>query len=178
MGLEYNVSAPLINPIWVRIERLDHAATHAKDPPGSQGSAGYNYTREEPVVSYAAGVADGEPEYMTAVDVSAQMEYESFERIRAVFGGDAPVTKQGFVLHRRLLRRQGLIDVATGQCLLKNRDKITGIYRGRSRRPVSIDFALPLYIYEVRGPGSPGLGRDGYDLHIIYTSEKDVAIGA
>lgn len=168
-----SVHIPLLDTCDICIERLDIQATHAVDPPGSAASTGYDDVTGEPIVGYVSGAPAEQLRYMTPIYVPCQIENPTFERLRAVFGGDAPVTRINFVAHRRTLRRMSLINASTGKCLLKPRDKITGVFRGRARTQVMGGFDLPLYVYEVR-PGSFGVGRDGYSLEIIYVSQKDV----
>jgi len=171
--VQFNLHIPLLDTCDVEIFRLDRPATWAVNPPGSEYAAGYDPVSEQPIVSWTNGSPVAPRQEMAAVRIAAQLEVASHERLRAAFGGDAPVSRWVFVVHRRQLRRLGLVDATTGDCLLKARDRIARVIRRRGTSAgQTVGFRMPLYIYETK-PASAGVGPDGYSLELLYTMEED-----
>jgi len=161
-------SVPLIFPVEAVIHRLDITATRAVDPPGPD-AAGFDDVLGEPLGYAGVGGERTAPrQEMAPIRVKCQVETRTFEELRMIFTGNDPVGNLVLVCHRRLLRRQGLIDASTGRCLLKSGDRIEKLERGGRTvmQPVK-----PLYVYAVL-PASWGLGADGYDLEVVYTTER------
>lgn len=171
--MQININIPLLDTCDAEIYRLSHPGTWAADPPGAEYSQGYDPVSEQPVVGWANGVPSLPRVELTPVRVQAQIEIASNERLKAMFGGDASVSRWVFVIHRKQLRRLGLINTSTGECLLKPRDRIARVIRRRGPSAGQIDGCrLPLYIYEVK-PASWGVGVDGHTLELLYTMEED-----
>jgi len=171
--MQLNIHIPLLDSCNVEIYRLSHPSTWAADAPGAEYATGYDPVSEEPIMGWTSGVPATMRRELAPVQVQAQIEVASNERLHAAFGGDAPVSRWVFVVHRRQLRRLGLVDPTTGSCLLKQRDRIARIIRrhGPSAGQTT-GFRLPLYIYETK-PASWGVGPDGYSLELLYTMEED-----
>jgi hypothetical protein len=164
------VRVPLIYPMLASVYRYDIQATWAVDPPGAERSEGFNYITGEPNVSRTAGVRSVPRVELAPVDIPCQIEDARFEEIQMIFGGNNPVTNLVFVFHREDLEELGLISSITRECLLKPGDRI-GMVKNIDGVTVKT-FQKPLYIHEIRFPGSQGFGPDGYDLEIAYTSYR------
>jgi len=161
----------------VVIHRLDRTATWAVDPAGTQFDEGYDPLLREPIATWTAGTREVPREELAEVKVPCQVETMAFERLRLIFGGDAPVTQTVFVLDRRTLRRMSLLDATTGKCLLQRDDRISRLERRGSvvlphqETPYATPAIDSLFVYEVR-PASWGFGRDGYNLELLYTYKR------
>lgn len=166
------VRVPTFWTVDAVIYQLDIPATHNVDPPGTPTS-GYDPLLREPVIyDNAADQRTSSRREKVPVILPVQFETATFEELREVFTGDDPVTNVVLVAWRKDLQDRSLIDVTTGNCVLKPGDRIVRLEKnGRPTRT----FIKPLYIYSVL-PGSPGFGPDGYDLEIIYTSHRNVGV--
>lgn len=164
MALIFRV--PLLNPILAVIERLDITSTWTQDPPGS-ASIGMHRVFREPEAYEESGEITDTRQYLTAVEVPCQFEVMTYEERQQTWGGDAPDSEIVLVLHRRDLARLSLIDVSTGNCILKTGDKITS-FKKRSKTVLTPDA---LYIFKII-PASEGMGPDGYDLHLVGTTNR------
>jgi len=161
------IRVPLLFPVTAVIHRLDLATTRAVDPPGAP-TAGYDDILREPVGYDQAGVRTSPRRELAAVRVPCQVEMRTYEELRMIFTGNDPVGTTVLVLHRKDLSRLSLLSSTTGNCLLKAEDRISRLeQRGR----VILTPQKPLFIYAVL-PASWGMGPDGYDLHIVYTTER------
>jgi hypothetical protein len=160
------------------IHRIDLSATTALEPFSGQ-VGGYDKDFREPVV-YDVEVPTGKVRETTRVELPAikvpcQVEEVEFEKLRQLFAGDMPSTNMTLVLHRMDLHRMSLIDPTTGKPLINKNDRVSHLENFRTPGTVTLKFDDPgLYVFEIR-PGSHGFGPDGYDLNIVYLSEKERA---
>lgn len=168
---------PLIRPVVAVVRRLDIDATWDVNPPGTP-TKGYNPILREPILyDHPTTGARTSPRVEGAeIRIPCQLEVQTFERLRMTFDGNAPVTEFVVVMHRIHLDPLGLIDAATGRCVLKARDRIVRIEASPVSTRVVQTFKKELYIYEVR-PRSHGMGPDGHDLEIAYTTYDDPSSG-
>jgi hypothetical protein len=160
------------------ISRLDVPATQRVDPDGAGPiTQGYDPDLREPI-AYTDGAGDRATtvRYKTPVRVPCQVEVKTYEELRQVFQGDAPVTTMVFVLHNKDLRRLGLLTCKAGcgsgsQSLkIAKNDRIDGVLCMRKGES-NTDLVEPLYIYRI-DPGSWGMGPSGTDLKIVYTANR------
>lgn len=163
------IRVPLLFPVVAVIYRLDIAGTASIDPPGTRTS-GLDSILRGPVVSDQGGVRTVSRAEMVEVRVPCQREDATYEELSMTFTGNDPVTSIVCVLHRKDLEPLGLLDL-NGNCVLKPRDRIDHVETLAGK--VVETFEKPLFIYRVL-PGSHGMGPDGRDLHIVYTSYQSV----
>lgn len=168
---------PLLFPSLLVVARLDIAGTARVDPDGAGPvTEGYDPDLREPIAyTDAAGSRATTVRYMPPVQIPCQVEIKTFEELRQVFQGDAPVTTMVFVLHNSDLVRMGLLKYSMGCSIggnlsLKTNDKITSVLCKR-KRISNIDMKEDLYIYRI-DPGSWGMGPTGTDLKIVYTTNR------
>lgn len=162
------------------VYRLDVVATAAVDPPGGDEAVGYDPDFREPVVYSAAvgGARTSTRRELAAIRIGCQVEVASFERLREMGLGDAPITNKILVFHRAVLKRLSLLN-ADGSCKIRRNDRIGSIERwGGPVGTTVLPLAAPgLFVYEVR-PASWGFGPDGYDLNLCLTSERPQGVEA
>jgi hypothetical protein len=158
------------------VSRLDIPATARVDPDGAGPiTDGYDPDLREPIAyTDADGSRAVTTRYRQPVQIPCQVEIKSFEELRQVFQGDAPITTMVFVLHNKDLVRLGLLKCDSGcndvSLKLKTNDRIDGVLCKRRRVP-NIDLKEELYIYRI-DPGSWGMGPSGTDLKIVYTTNR------
>lgn len=81
--------------------------------------------------------------------VKATIEVQDFESLRQVATGNAPDSNTKLFIHRRDLKRAGLLNATTGDVTLIVNDRVSRIL-DRFRRP-AVSFArVPVYVVEVR----------------------------
>lgn len=177
-------SAPLLFPSALVVSRLSVKMTRRVDPDGAgPKTEGYDPILREPYTYEDTTdlTADGEEKkkvtttYLPRIRIPCQVEIKSFEELRKVFQGDAPVTNMTFVLHNKDLRRLGLLEPLNeeGCCLakLKQNDRIDRIEILKSPGRIAHPLKELLYVYRI-DPGSWGMGATGQDLQIVYTSNR------
>jgi len=151
---------PLIFPMKVDIARLDTAAT-AEDPAGS-GPTGLGYDDEfrEPVVE--ADPDTSEPGDVrreeSIVQLTAQIEDESYEVLDMLAIGRSPRGLVRLVLHFSELESLGLLD-ADRLPLLRVNDRLAAIYRPDGTLVQTIPDPPGLFCTEAQ-PRSFGLGGE------------------
>jgi len=163
---------PLLNPVSAVIYRLDIQATWGVNPPGDL-TQGYDALLREPNLydDPVTGARTCPRQEMAAIYVPCQIETRSFEELRMVIDGNAPITTLVLVTHRMHLETLGLIDPVTNDCLLKVGDRIAQIEKLNSPGVILQTFTKPLYVFQVL-PASYGFGPTGHDLEIIYTTHR------
>lgn len=165
------IRVPLIlQPSLAVVHRLSVEATRNADPEGPE-TTGYDETLREPI-SYEQGheVLDTRRE-MAPIRVPCQIETLSFEALRQLRLGDAPISNMVFVFHRRDLERLGLLD-SNRDVVLKKGDRISAIERHGAPGVRSKSLKEPgLFVFEMR-PRSWGFGPDGYDLELAIMSDR------
>lgn len=161
---------PLLFPVAAVVHRLSIEATRDVNPPG-EPTTGYDETFREPIVYDQAKVRTDARRELPPVRVPCQIESLSFETLRQLALGDAPVTNMVFVFHRRDLESLGLLD-ANRDVVLKKGDRISAIERLNVPGSVVRTLREPgLFVFEMR-PRSWGMGPDGYDLELAIMSER------
>jgi len=166
------VRVPLISPMTVVVTQFLPAETCAQDPAGDS-TVGYDPDFREPVALQTEG---GQPvtdtrQYGDEIKLPCQVEFKTYEELQMVEQGDNGISKVALVLHRRDLLRLGLID-DNGNIKLKKGDKI--IRFEKAGRTTLVPNAT-LYFYRI-DPASQGFGPDGYDLHIVWTSDRTSSV--
>jgi hypothetical protein len=193
-------NAPLIEPSAVVLYQLDTIATSKIDPDGAgPKTEGYDWDLREPLSYETVDPVDSSKDvkttvrYKPAIRIPCQVEVQSFEKLRQVVQGDVGLTNMVFVMHRDDLRLLGLLGSTAGagapQCgpaplacncvggggagspRLKKNDKITAIEKVGEPGTVVQSFSNPLFIVQIM-PGSWGMGHDGTNLYLVYTSNR------
>lgn len=174
------IRVPLILKSSVAVvHRLDIQATRDQDPPGAQAGSnpsdqGYNFILREPVVYNEAATAErvSTRKELPAVRIPCQVENLTEERLRELGVGDAPVSSQILVFHRKDLERLGLLDV-NRETVIKKGDRVDRLERSNTPPGTIIKkfHGDGQYIEEVRG-ASWGFGPDGYDLELIFLLDR------
>jgi len=144
----------LIMPFAAVLARLDTVGMAGGTPPG------YDPDFEEPVRFDDADDGVGVParRELPLVRIRCQVEPELHEDLVQAATGNAPRSRMGLIFHFADLERQGLVDQATGDALIRPGDRLVGLY-DLFGAPVQVVRTPPgLFITEVRPIGF-GLNR-------------------
>jgi hypothetical protein len=148
----------LINPFLADIARLDTVATAADpDGPGPLAS-GYDADFKETVVLEDAGARRDARHEMEPILVPCQVEVGAFEALQQLAAGNSPSSQVTLVFHFRDLERMGLVDVPSGDALLRVNDRLVAIHDLTGALVQAVRTPPGLYAVEVQ-PQSFGLGR-------------------
>lgn len=161
---------PLLYPSVIVLRQLSVKLTSYEDPPGDP-TVGYDPDFHEPYPYEDSGEFKDTRQYLSPVRVPCQVEVKPFEEVQQVVQGNAHVTEMTFVLHRKDLRRLGLVCSLNGTHKIPLNSKVTSIEHTRQACQTTKGLRSPLYIVEIR-PGSWGMGPDGYDLEVCYTATR------
>jgi len=167
------ISVPLIWPMQAVIYRSDQDSTWSVDPPGDLDE-GFDPLLREPIIYRDPVTTERESarQELAAVRVPCQVETAKTEDLQQIVVGDDPVTDEVLVVSRPDLKWLGLVDLTTGNNLLKPGDRIECLEKYRMPGTVVRTYVKPLYIYRIVAPRSQGFGEDGYDLELIYTAHR------
>lgn len=160
------------------IYRLDPQATKLVKP-YSGAQSGYDDDFREPViyddVRGSETLRQSSRIELPPVKVPCQVETRRFEALDQKEPGDVPDSDVQLVFHRMDLLQLKLIDPYTNEILIRKNDRVSHIEAYRYPGKVSKQFDPPgLYITQIV-PASFGFGPDGYDLHIVYLNQREVA---
>jgi hypothetical protein len=136
------------------LARLDTVGMAGGIPPG------YDPDFEEPIRIDTLDDGIGAPlrRELPPVQVRCQVEPQVDEDQVQAPAGNVPRSRLGLIFHFRDLERQGLVDAATGEALLRPGDRLVALYDLQGR-PVQVVRTPPgLYITEARALGF-GLSR-------------------
>ena len=165
----------LINPFLAELVRLDTVATAADpDGPGPLAS-GYDPDFKETVMVPAAGErgVDARKE-MAAIRAPCQVEVGIFEALQQLASGNSPDSKVTLVFHFRDLERMGLVDVASGDALIRVNDRLVAIHALAGGLVQSVRTPPGLYATEVQ-PQSFGLGLCR-NLLLVTFEERELGV--
>ena len=158
------------------IYRLSAAATDILQPmPGVD--SGYDDDFREPVLFDDAQVDGTERvsarQELPPIRIPCQVEPMTYQKLAQFPPGNMPDSNLVLVMHRRDLLRLNLIDKKTRDLALNINDRVDHL-EAKKKPGVTTHHIKPpgYFIYEIR-PGSEGFGPDGYDLHIVYMSERE-----
>jgi len=113
----------------------------------------YDHDFKEP----ALGAASPRVE-LAAVRVPCQVEPRVFEDLRMLASGNAPRSELSLVLHFRDLERLGLVDLNTGEALIRPNDRLAGLYDLEGRLVQRIRTPPGLYVTQAQ-PRGFGMSR-------------------
>ena len=137
----------LIFAFLAELHRLDTLAT-ATTPPG------YDDDFKEPAL-LDTGNAIGERvrREHPPVRLPCQVESEAFEALQSFAAGNSPRSHARLVFHFSHLERAGLVDVATGDALLRVGDRLGAIFDSTGGLVQAIRTPPGLYVTEARPTG-------------------------
>lgn len=165
----------LINPFLAELVQLDTVATGADpDGPGLLHS-GYDTDFKETVVlgSPGPGRIDARKE-KPSLRVPCQVEISTFEALEQLAAGNTPNSRVVLVFHFRDLERMALVDLASGDALLRVNDRLAAIYTLGGKIVQAVRTPPGLYATEVQ-PQSFGLGLSR-NLLLVTFEEREVAV--
>jgi len=145
------------------------------DTAATKGADGYDEDFREPIVT-GSTTRTAATQYKSVVRVPCQVEPIKHEELEQMVQGDTPLFQFRLVLHRADLDRLALIDSSTRQLQIRVNDKVTAIEAWN--RPGTVTVPLPsdgLFIVQIQ-PASFGFGPDGFDLHLVFLSERRKAV--
>jgi len=121
----------LIFKFLAEVCRLDTAATASLDPDGSGPlESGYDPDFKESVLvdTNDDGIGERIRQEHPAVQIPCQVDTKAFEELRMLASGNAPRTRVDLVFHFKDLERLGLVDLPSGDALLRPGDRLVAIY--------------------------------------------------
>lgn len=164
----------LIFPFLAELYRLDPGAM-AGQPPG------YDDDFKEPALldSDGDGVGNAFRRERPPVRLPCQVETETIEAMRMMPSGNAPQSRLELVFHFGDLERQGLVDMASGEALLRPGDRLGGLFDTDGELVWAVRTPPGLYVTEARPTGF-GLSRrrPRRNLLVVSFSERSAAPGA
>ena len=151
----------LINAFDAELAQLDTAATAADpDGPGPM-SSGYDADFQEPVLvpdTEGPGRSYDARREKPSITVPCQVEVQSFGALNELVNGNSPRSHLTLVFHFADLERLGLVDLATGEALLRVGDRLVALRDHRTGELVQAIRTPPgLYLSEPQ-PQAFGLG--------------------
>lgn len=144
----------LIFPLIADLARLNTAAT--------QTASGYDDVFRSPKISYPSGATgprvSSRVEH-TVIQLRCQVEASRFAEQHQQPSGNAPNHQLGLVFHFVDLEAAGLVDLATGDALIRVNDRLVALRRLNGTLAQTIPMPAGLYATEVQ-PIGLGLGGD------------------
>ncbi len=146
----------LIFSFLAELYRLDTEATASVDPDGAGPlTGGYDDDFKEPglVDLDDDGVSERIREEYPPVRIPCQVEPETFEALQMLQSGNAPRSEVALVFHFKDLERMGLVDVASGDAMIRPGDRLGAIYDKAGELIQSVRAPPGLYVDEARPIG-------------------------
>ena len=167
----------LIYPFTVEIARLDTAAT-AADPDGAGPlTSGYDEDFREPVKVPVTGKQTGVSarKELAPIKLPAQIEPDLWEGLAALAGGTSPQFAMSLVLHFIDLESNSLVDLATGDALIRTNDRLVSIRNINTDDLIQLVPNPPgLFVSEVQ-PRGFGLGPDR-NLLLVKFQDREQSV--
>lgn len=138
----------LIFPFLAELHRLDPLAMSTQPP-------GYDDDFKEPALfdSDGDGVGDSFRREHPPVRVPCQVETESLNALRMTPSGNTPQSSLDLVFHFRDLERLGLVDVPSGEALIRPSDRLGALFDGDGELVWAVRTPPGLYVTEARHAG-------------------------
>jgi hypothetical protein len=152
----------LVRPLLVEIAQRDPQAP----------AASYDPDFREPVLGPpdASGIGARQRPSMAPVQVPAQVETGTFERLQQAMSGNIPDTRLVLVLDYEDLARRGLVDAATGEATLHTGDRLVRILSGAGVVRETFPHPPGMFITELR----PGFGLAGdRNLLLAFCDDRE-----
>ena len=165
----------LIFPFLAELFRLD---THAMASVGPDGAgpldAGYDPDFKEPVVvdQDDDGIGERVRAEHEPVRVPCQVDTKVFEELRMFASGNAPRSRIDLIFHFKDLEQLGLMDVASGDALVRPGDRLAALYDKAGELVQAVRTPPGLYVTEAR-PSGFGLGRARPRRNLLVASFRD-----
>lgn len=162
----------LIFPFLAEIHRLDTLATALVDPDGGGPlTGGYDPDFNEPVLVDADddGIGERVRREHPAVLLPCQVEPETFDALQMSAAGNSPRSAIQLVLHFAHLEREGLVDLATGDALVRVGDRLAAIFDTAGELVQRVRTPPGLFVTEARPIGF-GLWRPRPRRNLLLVS--------
>lgn len=167
----------LIFTFLAELHRLDSAAMASRDPDGPGPlTSGYDPDFKEPALIDGDDDSVAEPwrREHPPIRVPCQVEPEALEALRMGPSGNTPRSSLDLVFHFRDLERLGLVDVASGDALIRPSDRLGALYTVDGRLLQAVRTPPGLYVTEARTIGF-GLNRRRPSRNLLLVSFQDRA---
>lgn len=169
----------LIFPFKAEVVRFSQDGT-AADPDGAGPlTSGYDDVFREPVLLPTVDrVGVVHRVELAPIMIPCQVEDRAWESLRAQRGGDSPRVELTIVFHFRDLERLSLVDVTTGDALIRKGDRLASIRDFRTEALVQAVRTPPgLYVQEAQ-PRSYGLSGLSRNLLTVVFEDREVSTRA
>ena len=169
----------LIFPFLAELFRLDTRATAETDPDGTGPLAGgYDPDFKESVLVDTNDDGIGERVRLEhpPVRLPCQVEPDAFDALRMLAAGNAPRSRIELVFHFTDLEREGLVDAATGDALLRPGDRLSALHDTAGVLVQAVRTPPGLYATEARPIGF-GLDLTRPQRNLLLVSFGDRALG-
>lgn len=146
----------LIFPFVAELARLDTQGIAEGDPDGAGPlTSGYDPDFHEGVLVDGDddGVGERRRRELPAVRLPCQVEPEAFDALRLFSAGNAPRSRIELVFHFGDLERQGLVDPASGDAMIRPGDRLAALFDTRGALVQRIRNPPGLYVTEARPIG-------------------------
>ncbi len=151
----------LIFPFLAKLYRLDTLATATEDPDGAgplQGGYDHDFKESVLVDLDDDGIGERIRQEHSPVRIPCQVEPEVFDELKMFASGNAPRSNIDLVFHFKDLERMGLVDLTSGDALIRPGDRLSAIYDKAGELVQQIRTPPGLYVTEARPIGF-GLNR-------------------
>lgn len=161
----------LIFPFLAELRRLDADAMSTQAP-------GYDEDFKEPALLDADGDGAAEPyrHEHPPVRLPCQVEPQTIEALRMTPAGNTPQSSLDLVFHFSDLERLGLVDLQTGEALVRPGDCLSGLFNTEGSLVWAVRTPPGLYVTEAR-PAGFGLSwrRPRRNLLVVSFSDRPAA---
>lgn len=157
----------LIFPFLAELRRLNTEAMATQAP-------GYDEDFKEPALLDVDGDGEGEPYRCEhpPIRVPCQVEPETIEALRMTTAGNTPQSRLDLVFHFSDLERLGLVDLQTGEALVRPSDRLGALFDTEGNLVWAIRTPPGLYVTEAR-PAGFGLFRRRPRRNLLIVSFSD-----
>jgi len=161
----------LIFPFLAELRRLD---THAM----STQTPGYDEDFKEPALldTDGDGAGDAYRHEHPPVRVPCQVEPQTIDALRMTAAGNTPQSSLDLIFHFKDLEQRGLVDASSGEALIRNSDRLSGLFDTEGTLVWSVRTPPGLYVTEAR-PAGFGLFRRRPRRNLLIVSFADRPAG-
>lgn len=160
----------LIFPFLCELSRLDSSAT-SQDPDGAGDlTSGYDSLWREPAIVPQGDTGKSARQEFASIRVPAQIEDDTWMRLRQMLNGVVPETRTTLVMHFSDLEDAGLVDAA-GMALVRVGDRLEAIYDMDENLVQRVPTPPGLYVTEAT-PAGFGLGTHR-NLLLVTVKPRD-----
>jgi hypothetical protein len=155
------------------------AELHRLDTQAIEAARAYDHDFKESVlVEGDDGVGERVRMEHAAVRLPCQVEPETFDALRMSAAGNSPASRLALLFHFVDLEREGLVDLVSGDALVRPGDRLGALYDGAGELVQFIRTPPGLYVIEARPIGF-GLNRSRprRNLLLVTFGDRPVAAG-